>query len=270
MVDTAGHFPFSDETRRSCWHEAMCKPSPSGCKFNATGQDGAFLCGLERDTQRQIWHHMPVDSIVLEVGSRYGTVSCTISKRQRYSGMRVSVEPDQRAFNKFLTVNVRQNGCAGKQARGVVDNMRASFKGGTGFYGRVAAPDASGGIPAWSIPALQKKLPRGPGGELAKFSVLVLDCEGCAFRFIQVHEPFMRSPALRQVYLEADWSDADPLKSRSWEARYKGDFVARMCDFGFDLLAVDPNLTGFYQKLADNPMYHVVFQRGGRCQKHKT
>lgn len=56
--------PFSHATRKACWHEAMCDGQ---CSFVASS---AFHCGVERDTQRQLWRFMARDAIVLEIGVR--------------------------------------------------------------------------------------------------------------------------------------------------------------------------------------------------------
>ena len=77
---------------------------------------------------------MSPDSAVLEVGSRYGTVSYTISKRQQQSGFRVSVEPDRNAKLNYLDVNTQNNNCAGLNVCGVVGKSNASLPKDVGSY----------------------------------------------------------------------------------------------------------------------------------------
>jgi FkbM family methyltransferase len=99
----------------------MCKDE-TPCRFQGEG----IVCGVERDTQRQIMEHLSENSVVLEVGARYGTVSCAISKQLGYSGLRVSIEPDADAFNT-LNANADRNNCNGLQVNGVVSQTNATM-----------------------------------------------------------------------------------------------------------------------------------------------
>ena len=240
LLDTSALVPYTLAYNNVCWHEAMCFPIIEGaeCTWHAAGVDEAFHCGLERDTQAQVWRHLPVDSVVLEVGSRYGTVSCTISKRQRYSGWRVSVEPDEDAFHRFLQVNVRANRCAGVQVNGVVSNSRAAFSSGAG-YGGAAMAAPGGTIPGYNISSLQSLLPTS-----RRFTALFLDCEGCALAFLTEQADLLRGPHLEHIFLELDQRQGDLRK-----------VLRRLCAHGFELLASDPNLT------CCPTILHLVFQR---------
>ena len=157
LSERVAHLPFSDETRATCWNDAMCW-NGANCSFV---QAPGFYCGVERDTQRQLWQHMPRDAVVLEIGGRYGTVSCAIAKRQQYSGMRVTVEPDKLAFEKYLQPNVRRNGCAGTQVRGVVERMAhaGTLPSVGGSYGTLVGPSDTGEIPALHVAQLERLLP---------------------------------------------------------------------------------------------------------------
>lgn len=68
MIDTSVHVPFSFAKQSSCWHSAMCRPAPTGTCFWHNVPSADFKCGLERDTQRQVWQFMDPMSVVLEVG----------------------------------------------------------------------------------------------------------------------------------------------------------------------------------------------------------
>lgn len=92
---------------RQCWASRICGGS-SSCRFVG----GDLLCGLERHSIHHIWMHLPPSATVLELGGRYGTVSCGISHRQAQSGLRLSLEPDATPFAAHQ-INVRTNGCAG-------------------------------------------------------------------------------------------------------------------------------------------------------------
>ena len=233
-VDASALIPYTLAYNNQCWHEAMAYNNT----WLAAGVDSHFHCGLERDTQKQIWLHLPIDSVVLEVGSRYGTMSCTIAKRQKYSGLRVSVEPDRRAFDKFLQVNARANRCAGVNVHGVVSASRAAFTSGAG-YGGAATSAVHGAIPGYNITALQSRLAaRRP------FTALFLDCEGCTLAFLNEHAAFLRHPSLERVFIELDQNQAELAK-----------VLRRLCAYGFELRASDPNLT------CCPTILHLVFER---------
>jgi len=228
---------------QNCWKEAMCAQQID-CKFEGPG----ILCGLERDTQRQIIEYMSSSSNVLEVGSRYGTVSCAISKRQKFSGARLSVEPDAIALQS-LNANVKRNACAGIQVHGVVSKTPASQPGSG--YGVAAVPDLKGTIPNFSVNELEKQL-GDHLGRAAPFDTLFVDCEGCFFNFIKEQSDFLRSEHLKQVFLEAD--------IEKWDV-YKKDILPKMCELGFEVQADEINTT------CCPDIHHLVFRRGGKCAK---
>ena len=241
-LDVSTLVPYTLAYSNQCWHEAMCWRSAlqglENCEWHVSGVDKHFHCGLERDTQQQVWRYLPADSVVLEVGSRYGTVSCTILKRQSYSGLRVSVEPDLFAFETFLQPNVRTNRCAGVQIHGVVSSSRAAFSHGSG-YGGAATAAANGTVPGHSINWLESQLQHRTA-----FTALFLDCEGCALAFLNEHASFVRRPTLQHIFLELDQNQAD-----------LPQVLRLLCAAGFMLLASDPNLTCCPRIL------HLVFQR---------
>jgi precorrin-6B methylase 2 len=74
---------------------------------------------LAPEPLKDVWRFVPPGSTVLEMGARYGTVSCAISRRQHNSGLRVSLEPSPSAY-QILYRNTRANGCEGLNIHGVV------------------------------------------------------------------------------------------------------------------------------------------------------
>lgn len=226
---------------KPCWKEKLCTLI-APCKFEGPG----LVCGLERDTQRQIFESLPASATVLEVGSRFGTVSCTISKKQENSGLRLSMEPDKDAFG-HLNANVALNRCAGMQVNGVVSHSNASLSGS--FYATSAGVDAHGGIRGYLPVDLEQMLAKRVGHPV-QFDVLFLDCEGCAFGFIKEHEEFLRRSTLQRVYLEADID--------AWSS-YRAKFLPLMCSYGFDVEEDAINTT------CCPKIHHVVFSRTGKC-----
>jgi len=236
---------------KPCWKDKMCMHSVP-CEFEGPG----LVCGLERDTQKQIVETLSVNSTVLEVGSRFGTVSCTISKRQENSGLRLSMEPDKNAF-KFLGENTARNRCGGMIVNGVVSHTNASLN--SWEYATAAAHDVNGDIQGY-LPAQLEQMLGQHVGHAVTFDSLFLDCEGCAFEFIKEHADFMKRTALRKVYLEAD--DALPLKydesGNAWR-RYETEFIPLMCSYGLDVEEDIINTT------CCPAIHHLVFSRSGKC-----
>jgi len=255
----------------------MCRPAPTGTCFWHNVPSADFKCGLERDTQRQVWQFMDPMSVVLEVGARFGTVSCAISKRQRYSGLRISLEPDLWALQHLLRVNVKANNCSGMQAYGVLSRSPASLPGprvghagermqphnGGGYH--IMAHSSNGSIPNRNVAWLQRQLAAHNGlHSPLNFTVLFIDCEGCAFELATEQADLLRSDSLRQVFLEADGShrEAEGGWPGLWQ-RYTSELFPLMCTYGLDVVAIDPNLT------CCPSLFHVVFQRGGRCRRRR-
>ena len=63
---------------------------------------------MELEEQKICSHFIESSDIVLELGARYGTVSCTINKKLNYSSNQVSVEPDARVW-EALETNKKNN-----------------------------------------------------------------------------------------------------------------------------------------------------------------
>ncbi len=235
----------------------MCRPTERGCKFNFVPAPG-FHCGLERDTQRQLWRFMDPHSVVLEVGARFGTVSCAISKRQRYSGLRVSLEPDLWALRHWLRTNADNNRCNGTQVFGVLSNSRASLPTRGGYH-ILAGSASNGSIPGRSVPWLQRQLANHAGlVSPPNFTVLFVDCEGCAFDLVSEQAEFIRG--VETIFLEADGNHEHLGWGGLWR-RYTSELFPRLCDLGLAVVDVEPNLT------CCPGLFHVVFQRGNdRCR----
>lgn len=64
----------------------------------------------EATEQDQANTYITHDCIVLELGARYGTVSCIINKKLSNPNNQVSVEPDERIWNA-LERNMKDNEC---------------------------------------------------------------------------------------------------------------------------------------------------------------
>lgn len=145
-------------------------------------------CDIERNSGTMVLKWIQPTSVVLEVGARYGTVSCAISERQLQSGKLVSVEPDATVWNALEQNRVSHN-CNFKVLQGVV---------GTTSVQIIRVHAGNQGYGTMVIPVGQPVPPPAPGqghtvGNVAQayslaqvqqtygmhFDTLVADCEGC-------------------------------------------------------------------------------------------
>ena len=235
----------------TCWDEVLCHTSvqrPS-CTFQGRG----LICGLERHTQWLVNTYVPRDATVLELGARFGTVTCAISRRLGYSSRQVSVEPDPEAF-KALSANVAANGCAVDLVHGAVSqrplfSMPAmiSRRRAGGYATRTMSGQQCAGkrcqqLSTYSIRQLAERL----SAKLAKnvtFDTLVIDCEKCWGTLMQEELAFLRSPGLRRILYELD--------ERS-EA-----VVRQICSLGFGVV-----LNEIDCMLPRGRISQLVFERG--------
>lgn len=145
-------------------------------------------CDIEANSGHMVQKWIQPTSIVLEVGARYGTVSCAIAERQLQSGKMVSVEPDGTVWTA-LERNKVSHHCNFGVLKGVVGTTAMQIikvHAGNQGYGTIA------------VPLGQQPPPPAPGqshelGNVAqahtldnvqqyfgmKFDTLVADCEGC-------------------------------------------------------------------------------------------
>ena len=138
------------------------------------------------------------NSIVLELGARYGTVSCIISKKIKNSNNLVVVEPDDTIWES-LEKNMKNNNCNFHIVKGVISNKKLAL-GSVRGYGVQMFPDNSSNIPNFSFDDIENQFN-------LKFNTLVADCEGC------VGDLFNENPILYKqlelIILEHDTDKTD-------------------------------------------------------------
>jgi glycosyl transferase, family 25 len=133
------------------------------------------------------------NSTVLELGARYGTVSCIINNKLVDRNKQVSVEPDETVW-VALDDNIRRNKCSINVHRGFVSNKPKSLIH-MGYASRTI-DSADKNTNSLSVEQIQEKY-------TLKFDTLVADCEGFLETFFEEH-PFMYSQ-LHTVIFEADF-----------------------------------------------------------------
>lgn len=155
----------------------------------------------ERDEQLLVARYIKSDDIVLELGARYGSVSCIINKILNNKKNQVSVEPDSTVWN-ILEKNRALNGCSFTIHKGIISKNNYEIK----LNGYGSTIDLNNNLTNLksiktnniSLENLQHKLN-------IKFNVLVADCEG--FLEIFLDENTFLYEQLNTIIFECDRSD---------------------------------------------------------------
>jgi len=141
-------------------------------------------CDIEANSRLMAVKWIPKTATVLEVGARYGSVSCTISRVLGNSGKQVSVDADERVW-AALEHNRQNLYCNFHTAKGLLGTHDGKIM--QNRYGTLASTsDTLGGaakgvtVPHFTVDDLEKKYN-------LKFDTANFDCEGC---FAPVSETF--------------------------------------------------------------------------------
>ena len=169
----------------------------------------------------QCLSHKYVDpsSTVLELGARYGSVSCVINKKLHDKTKQVSVEPDSSVW-AALERNIQTNGCSVNIHKGFVSKSPRELVL-MGYASRtVPSKSTSTDNLSLSVEELQTKYN-------LTFDTLVADCEGFLETLFDEH-PFLYDQ-LHTVIFEADFPNKcnypkirDALKEHGFRAIING------------------------------------------------
>ena len=160
---------------------------------------------IEKDEQDIAKLYIEPDNVVLELGARYGTVSCVINKLLNNKKNQVVVEPDQTVWNALET-NKTKNNCDFHIIKGFVSNKKFSLNGSG--YGNSAIETNNTQIKSFKLDEIETQFN-------LKFDTLVVDCEGCLEIFFDEH-PHMYSQ-LKNITFEEDYGhkcDYDKIKKK--------------------------------------------------------
>ncbi len=155
---------------------------------------------LEIHERELVEKYIEPNDIVLELGARYGSVSCTINEKLNDKKNQVSVEPDDRVWYA-LEKNRDRNNCKFGIIKGFISRQKLSltnkdnkYKG----YGSTYVITDNTIIPSFTLEDIEKQYN-------LKFNVLVADCEGFLEKFFDENPLFCDN--LRMVIYEADYPD---------------------------------------------------------------
>ena len=156
------------------------------------------------------------NDVVLELGARYGSVSCVINSKLNNKNNQVVVEPDNRVWNA-LEQNKTNNNCNFNIVKGFISNKKLDLTNLNvclDGYGATFIENDNTKIPSYSLDEIKNKYN-------LNFNVLVADCEGFLERFFDENPDFY--DGLRLIIFEADYSekcDYNKIKNKLTEKKF--------------------------------------------------
>lgn len=166
---------------------------------------------LEKDEQDIAKQYIDPDNVVLELGARYGTVSCVINKILNNKQNQVVIEPDVKVWDA-LEKNKNINDCGFHIIKGFISNKKFSLS--DNGYGSSAIESQESQIESYSLQDIESKFN-------LKFDTLVADCEGCLETFFDEY-PHMYNQ-LKNITFEEDYShkcNYDKIKAKLLESGF--------------------------------------------------
>lgn len=133
------------------------------------------------------------DDVVLELGARYGTVSCIVNKILNNKNNQISVEPDKNVWNA-LDTNLSNNKCNTNIVKGFISKQPLSLNGSS--YGSTQIINPNTTVPIYTLDQIKEKY------NISEFTVLIVDCEGCMESFLNDNPELLST--LRLVTFEED------------------------------------------------------------------
>ena len=158
-------------------------------------ENGNQIKSTDAEYPEQCLSHTFVDpsACVLELGARYGSVSCIINKKLQVKSNQISVEPDSNVWNA-LERNILLNECFVTLHKGFVSRKPLELL--NYGYASVSTPVETSSKESLSVEQLESKYN-------ITFDTLVADCEGFLETFFD-ENPTLYSQ-LHTVIFEADY-----------------------------------------------------------------
>lgn len=147
----------------------------------------------ERDEQNLVRSHLPKDASVLELGARYGTVSCLISSILDDPTKHVAVEPDVMVLPALVHNKFTHKGRF-HIVVGAVSRRPVAFNFTCG-YGNHTFPHDVPTVESYTLEEIEKRYD-------VQFNCLVADCEGFLEQFFKENPTF--PSRINTVIFESD------------------------------------------------------------------
>ena len=155
---------------------------------------------IEREEQDLVEKYILENDVVLELGARYGSVSCIINYKLNTKTNQVVVEPDDRVWDA-LEKNKELNNCHFHIVKGFISNKKLdliNFNLNGNGYGTTFIENNDTRIPSYSLNKIKQIYN-------LNFNVLVADCEGFLEVFFDENPYFYDN--LRLIIFEADYPE---------------------------------------------------------------
>lgn len=155
---------------------------------------------LEKPEQDLVKKYIEKDDIVLELGARYGSVSCIINSKLTNKNNQVSVEPDRRVWDA-LDKNKHINNSRFNIIKGFIGNKKMDLTNLDVYYngyGSTFIYNENSEIHSYTLDVIKKNYN-------LQFNVLVADCEGFLEVFFDENPNFYNE--LRLIIFEADYPE---------------------------------------------------------------
>ena len=151
----------------------------------------------ERQEQELAKQYILENDIVLELGARYGSVSCIINSKLNNKLNQVVVEPDERVWGA-LEKNKKNNNCKFHIINGFISNKKLELINHNVCYGygTTSVINNNSTIPSYTLDEVINKYN-------LNFNVLVADCEGFLEIFFDENPNFYDQ--LRLIIFESDY-----------------------------------------------------------------
>ena len=140
---------------------------------------------------------LPSD-VVLELGARYGTVSCTVNKKLYNKSNQVVVEPDCRVWES-LEKNKNINNCHFNIVKGFISNIKLDVAHTDRDYGTTSIINENSTVDCYTLQEIKEKY------NIQKFNVLIADCEGGLEMFLKENPSLYND--IRMIIFEADYPE---------------------------------------------------------------
>ena len=149
----------------------------------------------EREEQYVSHDFIEPCNTVLELGARYGVVSCVINHKLENPTQHVCIEPDKTVI-RCLKKNKKTHNAHFKILNGIISTKRVSLKK-DGYASRIVPISSTeSAIDTYTIKYIESKYK-------LTFDTLVADCEGCLCDFITENKQFVVHQ-LKNIMFEAD------------------------------------------------------------------
>jgi len=154
-------------------------------------------CLIEREMYSMFDEFIEPGDRVLEIGGRYGTVTCSLAAALGNSGDLVSVEADPDVWG-VLQYNLGTHSCRSHLVLGVMGEHDHVVLSSSSWYGKRTDPDLrTDGVRvthfSWNI------IEENTG---IVFDTLVIDCEGCLYNIINTYKD--KFSQIKKIFIEND------------------------------------------------------------------